>query len=232
MTTSGTKTSAASSDIPKTILSSELKPNLVGIVLAAGRASRFGSDKRQAHYDGQHTMLSRAIDLIVDHCSQVFVVTRPGDEAQSETLLGPYQNNPKIEQIIASDAIHGMGSSLANGIAQVIANEKQTGQLFSGALIALADMPYIREQTIKQLVDEFDEDKISIPCYLEPHKEKKWGNPVLFSRKWFDALNGLRGDRGARALIKSNPCARIEVVVDDPGILRDVDTPADLDVCA
>jgi len=51
---------------------------------------------------------------------------------------------------------------------------------------------------------------------------------VLFSRKWFVALQGLCGDRGARSLIKANPCARIEMVVDDAGILRDVDTPKDL----
>ncbi len=213
-------------------LSADKKPDLVGLVLAAGRASRFGSDKRQAQYDGQHTMLGRAIELIEQHCSQLIIVTRPEDEKTGAALLGSYHQHPKVEQFIAVDALHGMGSSLANGISRVIACEQQRDQAFDGALVMLADMPYIREQTIASLVSGFSADKITIPCYLEPYKEKKWGNPVLFSRKWFDALQGLRGDRGARSLIKANPCSRVELVVDDPGILHDVDTPADFEACA
>lgn len=215
--------STSSSQVPVSLG----KPVLAGVILAAGRSSRFGSDKRLAPYNDQHTLLSRSIAVIGDYCSHVFVVTRPGDE-DGENLLGVFDGEEHVEQFAAVDALHGMGSSLANGIRRVVAYEQQHNRHFDGVLIMLADMPYVHEDTIGQLIDGYREDKITIPCYLQPHKEKKWGNPVLFSRKWFTALQGLHGDRGAKSLIKANPCARIEVVVEDAGILRDVDTPSDL----
>ncbi len=202
-------------------------PRLAGIVLAAGRASRFGSDKRLVPYNHDYTLLGRSIALIEGFCSQVFVVTRPGDEALD--LLSAFRNDAHIEQHIAPDAVRGMGASLASGIARVAAYEEEHHQLFDGVLIMLADMPFVQEATITTIVEGFLPDKIIIPSYLQAHKEKKWGNPVLFSRKWFAALHGLNGDRGARALIKANPCARVEMVVEDAGILRDIDTPGDLD---
>ena len=45
-------------------------------------------------------------------------------------------------------------------------------------------------------------------------------------RVHLDALLALRGEQGARALLQAFPVT--EVMVDDPGILRDIDTPADL----
>ena len=202
-------------------------PRLAGIVLAAGRASRFGSDKRQATFDDKHTLLSRSIALIEPVCAHVVVVARPGDEESN--LLGMFNDDQHIEQFIAPDALRGMGASLANGIARVTMFESQQAHAFDGVLVMLADMPFIQTHTIHRLIEGFANDKIIVPSYLEQHKEKKWGNPVLFSRKWFSALQSLNGDRGAKALIKANPCARVEVVVDDLGILRDIDTPEDLD---
>jgi molybdenum cofactor cytidylyltransferase len=52
------------------------------------------------------------------------------------------------------------------------------------------------------------------------------GNPVGFGRVHLQALLALQGDRGARGLLQS--CPVTEVAVDDPGIFRDIDTPADL----
>lgn len=201
-------------------------PKLIGVVLAAGRASRFGSDKRRAAYDSDHTLLSRSIQITAAYCAKVLVVNRPGDEEQTD-LLGPFQQHPQVEQFIAKDALHGMGASLANAASRVL-SDQAGGDSYDGLMVMLADMPYIRPETVEQLIANFQTDKIVIPSFMEAHKEKKWGNPVLFSAKWFSALQGLHGDRGAKSLIKANPCARIEVVVDDPGILRDVDSPEDL----
>lgn len=202
------------------------QPRLAGIVLAAGRASRFGSDKRLARFNQEHTLLSRSIALVESYCAQVFVITRPGDE--DTDLLGQFQADQHVEQHIVPEALRGMGASLAGGIGRVLTYEQKQSEGLDGVLVMLADMPYVQPRTIQRLIEGFSPDKIIIPSYLEAHKEKKWGNPVLFSRKWFSALQGLNGDRGARSLIKANPCARVEVVVDDDGILRDIDTPSDL----
>jgi molybdenum cofactor cytidylyltransferase len=52
------------------------------------------------------------------------------------------------------------------------------------------------------------------------------GHPVGFALHHYDALAALDGDTGARALFASAPVQLLDV--DDPGIVRDVDTPADL----
>lgn len=199
---------------------------LAGIVLAAGRASRFGSDKRLAKYSDSQSLIGRSTQLIQPHCEQIWVVNRPGDEENAE-LLNSFNRYKNVSQFVAPNALHGMGSSLANAVEQVLASEEALGE-FDGLIVMLADMPYIHEETIAKLVDNFQADKIIIPSYREAHCEKKWGNPVMFGRKWFAALSGLNGDRGAKSLIKANPCARIEVVVEDAGILKDVDSPGDL----
>ena len=53
--------------------------------------------------------------------------------------------------------------------------------------------------------------------------ERRWGNPVLWPRASFAALARLRGDRGARPLLLRDRAAVLEVVVDHPGVLRDLD---------
>jgi molybdenum cofactor cytidylyltransferase len=52
------------------------------------------------------------------------------------------------------------------------------------------------------------------------------GHPVLFGRAHFAALEALNGDRGAASLLREHPVHWVEV--EDPGILQDIDRPADL----
>jgi molybdenum cofactor cytidylyltransferase len=52
------------------------------------------------------------------------------------------------------------------------------------------------------------------------------GNPVAFGRGHLHALLALAGDQGARSILKNNPVN--ELMVDDPGILQDIDTPSDI----
>jgi molybdenum cofactor cytidylyltransferase len=59
-----------------------------------------------------------------------------------------------------------------------------------------------------------------------PFYQGQRGHPVGFGAEHGEALRGLDGDTGARALLAANRVARLDL--DDPGILRDVDTPDDL----
>jgi molybdenum cofactor cytidylyltransferase len=91
-----------------------------------------------------------------------------------------------------------------------------------GWVIALADMPYVQAATLDALVDALRQGAdIALPVY-----QGRRGNPVGFSRKYLPQLLALGGDRGARELIKAYPVT--EVAVDDAGVVRDIDTEADL----
>jgi len=108
-----------------------------------------------------------------------------------------------------------MGASLAHGV-------RAAGDA-DAVLIALADMPWIRPDTLAAVVAALQRgEAIVIPRY-----QGKRGHPVGFGRVHFAELTTLGNDEGARAIV-----ARGEGIcwidVDDPGVLRDVDVPADL----
>jgi molybdenum cofactor cytidylyltransferase len=107
----------------------------------------------------------------------------------------------------------GMGDSIAAGVAAC--------QQLSGWLIVLGDMPFILPSSIERVVAEIADDSVSVPVH-----QGEYGHPVGFGRSFGAALMALSGDRGAKALFAQ---ARVvEVAVDDPGVLWDVDVPEKL----
>jgi molybdenum cofactor cytidylyltransferase len=107
----------------------------------------------------------------------------------------------------------GMGDSIAAGVAAC--------PQLSGWLIVLGDMPFILPSSIERVVAGMADDCISVPVH-----EGEFGHPVGFGRSFGPGLMELAGDRGAKPLFAQ---ARVvEVAVDDPGVLWDVDVPASL----
>lgn len=205
---------------------------VAGVVLAAGYARRFGTDKRYVPFGEDGTLLTRSIETIKPHCHKIFVVIKQEDAENAPDLLGAWYNDPDITPVLASKSIHGMGSSLANGMEVLLEHEQQHGLSFTGVLVMLADMPFIESDTICNLINAHTHEKITFPCFQKPYQEKKWGHPVVFGRRWFSKLSQLTGDRGGRSILKAHPSARVPVIVNDFGILRDIDTPADLEISA
>lgn len=202
--------------------------NVACVVLAAGQSSRFGSDKRLAAYDSRDTLLSKSIALAEPFCNQLFVITKPADDAIVQQLLGYWSGHPKLQQVVAPNANQGMGASLADAMIQLRDFENSHQKCFTGALVALADMPYITPGSIERVVAAHSMDNIVVPCYQGEAEAKRWGHPVLFGRKWFGDLRNLSGDRGGRFIVREQAGARVELETDDPGILRDVDSPDDV----
>jgi molybdenum cofactor cytidylyltransferase len=91
-----------------------------------------------------------------------------------------------------------------------------------GWIVALADMPFLDPATIVALCDALaDGASIAAPVFAGQR-----GNPVGFAPEYGAALRALTGDQGARALLAAHPV--VLVPVNDPGVLQDVDTDADL----
>jgi molybdenum cofactor cytidylyltransferase len=110
----------------------------------------------------------------------------------------------------------GLGTSIATGVAQVPEE--------SAVLIALGDMPSLRKEVVESLLGRASHDTIVVPRYQET--PEKPGHPVLFGQSFRTALLQLQGDKGARAVIESNPAS--VVTLDVPGALPDLDAPGDL----
>ena len=185
-----------------------MKPQV--IMLAAGQSNRFGSHKLMHPMPDGRPMILHSLQAYLDNDLPVCVICRSDDELPA--LLS--QNN--IQYLIAPDAYKGMGHSLAYGVEYCFSN--------NGWLIALADMPYLQASSIKQLLlNGQDKNKEGI-ARLE--FEGRAGHPVFFPPHFSSKLQRLKGDKGAREIIKNETV--MYVAVDDRGCLDDIDTPQDL----
>jgi molybdenum cofactor cytidylyltransferase len=112
-----------------------------------------------------------------------------------------------------------MASSLREGLSAL---HPQT----SAAFIILGDQPFIRPQTLHEIIAGYhrSEAQIVIPSY-----QGERGNPVLLSRSVFSEVMALDGDTGCRAIFANHLDAILKVEVEDPGILLDIDNQEDYD---
>ena len=94
-------------------------------------------------------------------------------------------------------------------------------------MICLGDMPMISAGLIDRLVDAFAPDRGNLIAV--PVSDGRRGNPVLWSRRFFNELMMLDGDVGARHLIAKHNEVVAEVPVEGDGAFLDIDTPQALE---
>jgi molybdenum cofactor cytidylyltransferase len=182
------------------------------ILLAAGSGSRFGGDKMLAQLpDGTPIGVAswRKLAHTVPHC---IAVVRAGDKLLRDTLEAE-----GAEVVECRDSHLGMSRSLIAGL-------RATGEV-DGWIIALGDMPYIKPGTINAVSDAIAAQAlIALPTYRGTR-----GHPVGLSARLRQELLTVQGDEGAREVVKRHvdDCLLI-ACDDDPGILRDIDTRADI----
>lgn len=191
---------------------------IVGVLLAAGRGTRFGGDKLLAALpDNSHgvpagTPVGVAAALhVVESLPEAVAVVRPNDSGLIARLRAV---GMRIVPCASADA--GMGASLACGVASAPDAD--------GWVIALADMPWIAPDTIRAVADAL----ASGADMAAPTCRGARGHPVGFSRRHYASLASLVSDAGARTLIERERTRLTTIDVADAGVLRDVDTAADL----
>ncbi len=183
-------------------------PTVGGIVLAAGRSSRMGRDKASLELDGS-TFLARAgTALRAGGCRDVLVVVSPAHGPHvpewMSTALNP---DPASEQI----------DSVRIGLAALPAD-------CAAALLLPVDVPAVRPETVRRLIETFAATQAPI---VRPVFGARPGHPTLFARALFDELAGGELTRGAETVVERHAAERVDVAVDDPGVLANVNTPAD-----
>ncbi|MGD8588598.1 MAG: nucleotidyltransferase family protein [Chromatiales bacterium] len=184
-------------------------PEITGLLLAAGLSRRFGSPKLLHQIRGKPLILSSAACLRA--CDRLLAVIRPDDFPLHQCL-----QQAGIDTVINPRADQGMGSSLACGIAASPSSD--------GWCILPADMPFVGPQTGQRVVQAL----VQGVAIAAPYFQERRGHPVGFSRAYRERLLALQGDIGARAILVDESRAIVRIQVEDPGILRDVDSPQDL----
>ena len=181
------------------------------VVPAAGRGRRFAgpSHKLQTDFDGG-TVLGATLRRAIESQLPVVVVTTEALAPVAAELLAQRD----IVVLNAADAARGMGFSIAMGVAE------RSGA--PGWLVLPGDMPLVRPGTLLAVATALEQH----PVVCAQFRGRR-GHPVGFAAELYSELIMLDGDDGARRVVARYPAHGQEI--DDPGILLDVDTEADLD---
>ncbi|CCQ75117.1 NTP transferase domain-containing protein [Magnetospira sp. QH-2] len=188
---------------------------VTALVLAAGSSRRMGEiNKLVAPMDGRPLLRHGLETLQKSRIEEILVVT--GFEADRVRAAVAdmdlrFIHNPRF--------MEGLSTSLKAGVRALPTDG-------GGVLVMLGDMPRLRPHTIDALMARFTEREGRDICL--PTFQGRRGNPVLWPRPFFPDIMELSGDVGARHLITRFAEHVVEVPVDDPGIVIDVDRPADL----
>lgn len=180
---------------------------IAGLLLAAGRSSRFGADKLCAKLNGKAVIRWSAEALSA--ADVVYVVIPPGADAITQAL-----SRLDVSFVVNLARAEGMASSIRAGVAALPSD-------VDAVIIALADQPLVSKDVIRALGERWRMG--DVPAVAPQYRDGR-GHPVLFGRECFAQLETLRGDVGARSVLEAlgERVARVSVDADMP---VDVDTP-------
>jgi molybdenum cofactor cytidylyltransferase len=185
---------------------------IAAVVLAAGRSTRMGGPNKLLAEIARRPLVRIAAEAALASGAKPVIVVAGHQRDQVEQVL----TGLSVRVVHNPHFADGLGTSLKAGIAAVPADA-------DGAIVLLGDMPQVDARLIDRLVAAFDPDRGAL--VVVPTFEGKRGNPVLWSRRFFQDLMAIEGDVGARHLIGRYGEAVVEVPVDGKAALTDIDTP-------
>jgi molybdenum cofactor cytidylyltransferase len=201
-----------------------VKEPIAGIILAAGKASRYGQPKQLLDFHGQPFVRAVAETALKAGLWPVVVVT--GAKAES---VGAAVADLPVKIVHNAEWESGQGSSIRVGVLECgssasagVEVELPHSRKPGGAVFLLADQPQVSVEIVRELVERHSLD---LPAVLAPYVFDQRANPVLFDQVTFPDLLQLTGDQGGRAIFGKFSPRYLNWY--DKSLLLDVDTPAD-----
>ena len=186
----------------------------IAVVTAAGSAERFGGRKLLAPVNGE-PMLDNTIRVLLEGgAAEVIVVVGRDARAELERDVNA-MNDARVRPVENHDPSRGMFSSIQEGVATASGD---------ALLVMPGDMPYVRPETVSAVIARYRE-KAAI---VSPRYRGKRGHPVAMPMWLRDEIRGTPTTATLHEVIKRHTDMRVDLDVDDPGVVRDVDIPADL----
>ncbi len=197
---------------PRSKASVQRTPRIAALVLAAGQSRRMGSENKLLAEINDTAMVRHVADAVIaSHVNTTIVVTGHQPDQIRQTLSGldvEFCHNPDFD--------FGLSTSLRTGLDAV-------GDEMDGIIVCLGDMPGVTSLLINRLIAAFDPAE-GRAIILPTHHGKR-GNPVLWDRRFFDAMRSVSGDVGARHLLGEYEEVVVEIDAGDDTVLLDIDTP-------
>lgn len=186
--------------------------NYVAVILAAGASSRMGEPKQLLTYDG-HTFLQRALSIAKTLFNDRLIVVFGANA--SAIIEGSDLNETRF--VINKDWADGMGSSIREGVRACMISFPAADAI----IFITVDQPFLSSSHLAHIISRHEETGKPI---VTSTYENTVGIPALFARTYFQALEKLHGDKGAKEIIKGNSDDAVSVEFRGGGV--DIDTPA------
>jgi molybdenum cofactor cytidylyltransferase len=196
-------------------------PGLYAVILAAGESTRMGRDKALLPWppaaagsrpSGQ-TFLSAAIQALEPFSEKVIVVA-----GKNEGALAPVVYATGASLVQNPEPERGQFSSLQIGLQHVLSDGRDA------AMVTLVDRPPVKAATLRTLSSAFAEAASNVWAVV-PEYEGKHGHPFLLAREMIEAFLKAPPTATAREIEHQNLQHVAYVVVDDPLVTLNVDTP-------
>ena len=184
-----------------------------GILLAAGGSSRLGMPKQLVEFEGEPLIRRAAKALINAGCYPVVTVLGADTVSCRDAVA-----DLEVETAENPDWTSGMGSSIGAGLRHLLSSDA----LPDAVLVTLCDQPLITAGKLRAFIERFG---LGRPPVVAARYNGVLGVPALFSMELFGELMGLKGDKGARELIRNGTDA---AAIDLPEAAVDIDTVEDL----
>jgi molybdenum cofactor cytidylyltransferase len=185
--------------------------SLHAVVLAAGPSTRFGSPKQLVRVGGRpllHTAVTRAAEVT----GNALIVVLGAGAAE----LAPLLKHSPGSVVVNHEWREGLASSIRAGVARLPA-------ACAGVMLVLADQAAVSADDLRRLAGSWRKQPQYIAAAMYAGT---CGAPAIFPRSAFRELGELRGDAGARMLLRRNADRMVRVPM--PSAALDVDTPEDL----
>jgi CTP:molybdopterin cytidylyltransferase MocA len=182
------------------------------IILAAGSSSRLGSPK-QAVEIGEETLLERTARVAAEAGADPILVVLGANSEVTSKLRFP----EKTELVLNEEWQEGVASSIRAGMKKLQSLKPKADALF----LLVCDQPAVTADHLKRMMKQAREDYPVASSYAGTV-----GTPAIFPRGYFESLLALKGDVGARSLLR-NPLHPPILVALERGDI-DIDTIADL----
>lgn len=186
---------------------------IAAVLLAAGQSRRMGRPKMVLPWKGGETMIAHVAQVFVEAGADPVVVVTGADrelvEGALEGLPIRFVHNPDY-------SAGGMLSSVQAGLASLTMPE------IEAAAVAPGDIPFLMPETVQALLERWRARPTPL---LAPSYERRRGHPMLLARAEWPGVMALERGKTMRDFFRVRAEEIDYLVVDDRGVLRDIDTP-------
>lgn len=204
-------------------MSKDNYPPIHAYILAAGTSSRMGTENKLLLPLKGKAIIRHAVEnmLAVKGIQSITIVIGH----QKQEIINALDDFP-INFIFCQDYKKGMGHSLAFAARHCLTQQTEDASPSPSLLLSFGDLPFIPHQIVEKLIDHFHEEndqKITLPIFQDQQGKIHRGHPIIWPYIYLDELTKLKGDQGAKVIIKNNWDNLLKIKMQERAIIHDID---------